>query len=530
MRKKIKKIPKYNGGTPKVIDPNVLNSSMAGRFTTPTLKNTNPQIASLSQHSRAIGSGGFGAGSSGGGKVGAGNVGSAISTGIGLLETATSGQDVTFANAAGSTLSGAATGLQMGGPVGAAVGAVVGLAAGTAGRKGSVDWENAEADYGSGWMKWFGPSKDEINEKVNIAENMILAKTDTERLRADYANRGYNPAPMVLVAEGGTIRQPVDALVSPGEIAINPYTLEYRQFGSDNEEPNSKDNIRTVLATDDNVKSHAKHMIMPNGKTPADNSKMVLDSNMPEERKRKMIKKIDNWESAHRTKPQQYAVYAEGTPEVVKLDEDPITDKLMAELMKPVVPKITGKSRKGLKFLNKMFDTASDYAPVLAALAKNTDYDVEQAYINPVKYLPTGVSIAPLKRSAEESLAIGRYNQARINPNTGAGMAYGLQAATNRAKALADAYAWQQDTQNKLIAQNVGIYNDWSAREAQARHTAAVETSQNAAAAQLMKDQAMKDAYEFKTGRRNDRWKLSMLEPLFNYAVDNNIWRNFKIV
>lgn len=170
-----------------------------------------------------------------------------------------------------------------------------------------------------------------------------------------------------------------------------------------------------------------------------------------------------------------------------------------------------------------------DFAPMVAALFGDYDYHTEQAQISPAKYIPTGVSIDPIRRAADESYTMARYNQANISPNTGAGMAYGLQAASNRAKTLADAYTWQQDAQNKRIAQNVGIYNDWSKRYDAARYQAIADTRANEAAAQQMRDSAIRDAYEFTTGRRNDRWKLSMLEPMFKYAVDDNIWKNFKI-
>lgn len=170
-----------------------------------------------------------------------------------------------------------------------------------------------------------------------------------------------------------------------------------------------------------------------------------------------------------------------------------------------------------------------DFAPMAAALFGDYDYHAEQAQISPAKYIPTGVSIDPIRRAADESYAMARYNQANISPNTGAGMAYGLQAASNRTKSLADAYVWQQDAQNKLIAQNAGIYNDWAKRYDAARYQAIADTRANEGAAQQMRDQAIKDAYEFQTGRRNDRWKLSMLEPLMKYAVDDNIWKNFKI-
>ena len=67
-------------------------------------------------------------------------------------------------------------------------------------------------------------------------------------------------------------------------------------------------------------------------------------------------------------------------------------------------------------------------------------------------------------------------------------------------------------------------------RDAAAAQTAYTNTQQNKAAAMMAKDQAKKDAYELQTGRRNDRWKVSMMEPLMQYAVDDKIWKKFKMV
>ena len=205
------------------------------------------------------------------------------------------------------------------------------------------------------------------------------------------------------------------------------------------------------------------------------------------------------------------------------------------DLKKLPNPSAAEGSKAARKQLSKQgkpnwLNVVSDFVPTLSALFRNYDYHTEQPIVSPAKYLPTGVSIDPIRRAADESYAMTRYNQANISPNTGAGMAYGLQSATNRAKTLADAYTWQQDAQNKLIAQNVGIYNDWAKRYDAARYQAIADTRANEGAAQQMRDQAIKDAYEFQTGRRNDRWKLSMLEPLMKYAVDDNIWKNFKMV
>lgn len=206
-------------------------------------------------------------------------------------------------------------------------------------------------------------------------------------------------------------------------------------------------------------------------------------------------------------------------------------DMNLKKLPNPSAAEGSKAARKQLSKQGKpnWLNTVSDFVPTLSALLGNYDYHIEQPIVSPAKYLPTGVSIEPMRRAADESYAMARYNQANISPNTGAGMAYGLQSATNRAKTLADAYTLQQDAQNKLIAQNVGIYNDWTKRYDAARYQAIADTRANEGAAQQMRDQAIKDAYEFQTGRRNDRWKLSMLEPLMKYAVDDNIWKNFKI-
>ena len=173
----------------------------------------------------------------------------------------------------------------------------------------------------------------------------------------------------------------------------------------------------------------------------------------------------------------------------------------------------------------KIGEMIADYAPLAAALFGDYDYHKEEPMISPSKYIPTGVSIEPIRRAANESYAQARYNQANINPNTGAGMAYGLQAASNRTKSLADAHQWQQEQQNKLIAQNVGIYNDWTRRFDAARYQAIADTRGNEGAAQQMRDSAIRDALEFTQGRRNDRMRLAAMEPLAKYAFDDETYK-----
>lgn len=621
MKKCVKKIPKYGNGIPGATAPSPQEQfkSMNARVGGPTSTSGNGNIA--------------------GGIAGAiGAASGAVANAFGIEQ----GKNAAIFNAVGDVASMIPGVGQFLGPALKTVGAF-------AGEGGGVDQNTGEVTKSSGLTRVFGWGRDDkaMAQESNRIKMANASRTLTENLRTDYYNNTPGAGSInVLAAEGGIMRQPVDALVSPGEIAIDPYTLEYEQFGSSNEEPNSKDNISVVLEEGTIVKSHAKHMKMPNGKTPADNSKMVLDSNISEEMKRKMIKKINNWESAHRTKPQEYAKFDGGgivginkygynknmsdfaywdkdrneykkeyldwvnnlteqdvrdiesgkygdmseyfsknkgkkldvataqklmtdkkygnwhkigkmfvdskisnlndaehsiKPASVNLNKligvkasdasDPITN-LEKDLMRPIVPEIEGKNYWGRALkrnLPKIGQAISDLSPILATLFDDYDYHTEHAQISPAKYIPTGVNIDPIRRAADESYAMARYNQANISPNTGAGMAYGLQAASNRTKSLTDAYVWQQDAQNKLIAQNAGIYNDWAKRYDAARYQATADTRANEGAAQQMRDQAIKDAYEFQTGRRNDRWKLSMLEPLMKYAVDDNIWKNFKI-
>lgn len=221
------------------------------------------------------------------------------------------------------------------------------------------------------------------------------------------------------------------------------------------------------------------------------------------------------------THPGNYPIDYEVSPVTVDLKK--VANPSLADAAKRVRQKERKQSFKD--FLSNTGNTISDSIPMLGAMFGNYDYHTEQPQISSYQYIPTGVSIEPVRRAANESYAVARYNQTNLNPSTGAGMAYGLQAASNRAKTLADAYTWQQDAQNKLIAQNVGIYNDWVKRYDAARYQAIADTRANEGAAQQMKDSAIRDALEFSQGRRNDRMRLAMMEPLAKYAFDDDTYK-----
>lgn len=94
-------------------------------------------------------------------------------------------------------------------------------------------------------------------------------------------------------------------------------------------------------------------------------------------------------------------------------------------------------------------------------------------------YGPTDYNIDPILREATLSDRIARYNMSSINPNTGANMAFGLQSAVNRNKAIANAYATKNNAENQMAFDNAQIANQWGQQYANARHLASVEQAQN---------------------------------------------------
>ena len=650
MKKKIKKIPKYSNGIPGATAPSPQEQfkSMYARVGGPTQTSGNGNIA--------------------------GDIAGAIGAASGAVANAfgiEQGKVAQIGNAVGDIAS----------TINPFVGAGIKLVASTAGSTGGVDWNTGEITNPSGWIGGIWGNKGKLRRQANIAKNSIMAREQTENLKTDYYNNVNVPGSInMLAAEGGVMRQPVDALVSKGELIYNPVTKKLSQVPGSKGKPNKADDVYAKLYEGDVVISNSPTMLMANGKTPAQNLMGMVDkyaTGGTVKAREAIIKKVVNWQEANKTKPQEYGTLraAEGWDGIIESWDDYLKkkytlskdnaaqelndfwgydskagkytndwDKIINHIGKN--EKLKAKAIKDLSglsyignganawdnivkaahdknvrdvhryfrqvgddlvhnqslidytpshgvvinriqepFINKrrtktnlpgatlinsyensgankkltkltpeqlntsalhysnlkwpkekrsnkfgdVLDNLTDLAPLAAAMFRDYDYHTEQPYINPVKYVPTGVNIDPIRRAADESYAMARYNQTNINPNTGAGMAYGLQAASNRAKALSDAYQWQQEQQNKLIGQNVGIYNTWAPMEAQARHTANTETRQNEAAAQQMKDSAIRDAYEFITGRRNDRWKLSMLEPMFKYAVDDKIWKKFKV-
>ena len=696
MKKCVKKIPKYGNGIPGATAPSPqeqfksMNARVGGPQT--TSNGNTPQF-------------------SGGLMGGMGQASNEIMTNlVGIEDNSQAGVTLNHA-AVGSDIGGAISpgwGHLIGGVVGGMVGAL---------QKGSVDQTTGDIQYGG----FFGRSKGSLMRESNRIKMANLSKSLTENLKTDYYNNTPGAGSInVLAAEGGIMRQPVDALVSKGELIYNPVTKKLSQVPGSKGKPNKADDVYAKLYEGDVVISNSPTMLMANGKTPAQNLMGMVDKYATDgtvKAREAIIKKVVNWQEANKTKPQEYATYDEGTGKVkarkkekieyvvwdgkfgyfdanggfhdmsdipnqnlpdsaylgryewvdapikkgnvgkhtsTELDfntsrhtRDGVNDKkpesnwrnsstqeeidafygydrkkVSETVAKDRSERINNKNRKYLienesemvgsipevvvtgkkptkgvsttstpisvtgtiknpilpeydrlsfaepfQFNNQHLRyTPGNYIPIKPLNIEVEDEVVDEiglpkdksksninwgdlAYraasvliplfdrekpesvkyqVPVVKYAPTAVNIDPQRRAIDESYAMARYNQTNINPNTGASMAYGLQAATNRAKQLSDVYSWQTNAQNNLIGRNVDTYNKWSAdyagimnnvydKAAANRATARNINRQNVATALKNWGQIRRDdkAYEM------DKMKLQMLDPMLQYSYEN---------
>ena len=172
MKKKVKKIPKYNAGG-SVRDTLLKNNPLSGNPITfnPTGFANNDSTNNFSKFSNWKGTSAnpwkdMTSAQKTGAVIDA--VG-AIGQGLGV---ATSGQDVNVGTALSTAASMAGAGMTVGGPIGAAIGAGVGVAMGTAGRKAGYDADSSSTNFddiydpGSGWLKLFS-DEDKAKRKAN---------------------------------------------------------------------------------------------------------------------------------------------------------------------------------------------------------------------------------------------------------------------------------------------------------------------------------------------------------------------------
>lgn len=464
-----------------------------------------------------------------------------------MIGNATSGQKPTAAGVIGGIGSGAAMGASIGGPWGAVIGGAIGGITSSIGSGGSVNEQTGEYELPSGIAGLFGHSKSYIRNKAGRIKNGIQARQMSEQVAADYyQENGYNelslskggvvPSTVAYLDDGEMLRTPDGTIGSiPEEGKPTDSNLLNVPVGTQV----LSDKIK-VPGTNKTFAEMGKKLMKKSNKKAnniyAENSQMLNERNnqiayqalldQQEALKSKQIKK-------------NTAAYADGTkgikpygynknmsdfkyyvdsrsnqnngPRHIPSSEVASRLGIPYNINAPIGNVDTANARSSKYFnytgnpgqlpVGNIYGTNSkkpktpsdnnwlDLIDNIAALAgpignifSGSPERVETYTYDPV-YGPTDYNIDPILREATLSDRIARYNMANINPNTGANMAFGLQSAVNRNKAIANAYATKNNVENQMAFNNAQIANQWGQQYANARHLASVEQAQNDAAA-----------------------------------------------
>lgn len=474
-----------------------------------------------------------------------------------MIGNATSGKKPTAAGVIGGIGSGAAMGASIGGPWGAVIGGAIGGITSSIGSGGSVNEQTGEYELPSGIAGLFGHSKSYIRNKAGRIKNGIQARQMSEQVAADYyQENGYNelslskggvvPSTVAYLDDGEMLRTPDGTIGSiPEEGKPTDSNLLNVPVGTQV----LSDKIK-VPGTNKTFAEMGKKLIKKSNKKAnniyAENSQMLNERNnqiayqalldQQEALKSKQIKK-------------NTAAYADGTkgikpygynknmsdfkyyvdsrsnqnngPRHIPSSEVASRLGIPYNINAPIGNVDTANARSSKYFnytgnpgqlpVGNIYGTNSkkpktpsdnnwlDLIDNIAALAgpignifSGSPERVETYTYDPV-YGPTDYNIDPILKEATLSDRIARYNMANINHNTGANMAFGLQSAVNRNKAIANAYATKNNAENQMAFNNAQIANQWGQQYANARHLASVEQAQSDAAARNIRRKGFGD-------------------------------------
>lgn len=153
-----------------------------------------------------------------------------------------------------------------------------------------------------------------------------------------------------------------------------------------------------------------------------------------------------------------------------------------------------------------------------------------RAYFSPVEY-----NIQPQLDAINRTNAIARYNETQLAPRTGANLAFGIQSAVARNRAINEAYNNQRAINNQTRARNAQVATSTSQFNAQAQHTADVEYAQNRAQARNLRrqyrsanaaiiPQMLRDIRQ----NRRDQALLEYMRPFLEYGSTSEAFANLK--
>lgn len=502
-----------------------------------------------------------------------------------MIDNATSGKKPTAAGVIGGIGSGAAMGASIGGPWGAVIGGAIGGITSSIGSGGSVNEQTGEYELPSGIAGLFGHSKSYIRNKAGRIKNGIQARQMSEQVAADYyQENGYNelslskggvvPSTVAYLDDGEMLRTPDGTIGSiPEEGKPTDSNLLNVPVGTQV----LSDKIK-VPGTNKTFAEMGKKLMKKSNKKAnniyAENSQMLNERNnqiayqalldQQEALKSKQIKK-------------NTAAYADGTkgikpygynknmsdfkyyvdsrsnqnngPRHIPSSEVASRLGIPYNINAPIGNVDTANARSSKYFnytgnpgqlpVGNIYGTNSkkpktpsdnnwlDLIDNIAALAgpignifSGSPERVETYTYDPV-YGPTDYNIDPILKEATLSDRIARYNMANINHNTGANMAFGLQSAVNRNKAIANAYATKNNAENQMAFNNAQIANQWGQQYANARHLASVEQAQNDVAARNIRRKGFGDlstrTQQISRDKRLTKRDSAVLEAMLPY-------------
>lgn len=474
-----------------------------------------------------------------------------------MIGNATSGKKPTAAGVIGGIGSGAAMGASIGGPWGAVIGGAIGGITSSIGSGGSVNEQTGEYELPSGIAGLFGHSKSYIRNKAGRIKNGIQARQMSEQVAADYyQENGYNelslskggvvPSTVAYLDDGEMLRTPDGTIGSiPEEGKPTDSNLLNVPVGTQV----LSDKIK-VPGTNKTFAEMGKKLMKKSNKKAnniyAENSQMLNERNnqiayqalldQQEALKSKQIKKntAAYTDGTKGIKPYGYnknmsdfKYYVDSRsnqnngPRHIPSSEVASRLGIPYNINAPIGNVDTANARSSKYFnytgnpgqlpVGNIYGTNSkkpktpsdnnwlDLIDNIAALAgpignifSGSPERVETYTYDPV-YGPTDYNIDPILKEATLSDRIARYNMANINHNTGANMAFGLQSAVNRNKAIANAYATKNNAENQMAFNNAQIANQWGQQYANARHLASVEQAQNDAAARNIRRKGFGD-------------------------------------
>lgn len=474
-----------------------------------------------------------------------------------MIGNATSGKKPTAAGVIGGIGSGAAMGASIGGPWGAVIGGAIGGITSSIGSGGSVNEQTGEYELPSGIAGLFGHSKSYIRNKAGRIKNGIQARQMSEQVAADYyQENGYNelslskggvvPSTVAYLDDGEMLRTPDGTIGSiPEEGKPTDSNLLNVPVGTQV----LSDKIK-VPGTNKTFAEMGKKLMKKSNKKAnniyAENSQMLNERNnqiayqalldQQEALKSKQIKKntaayadgtkgIKPYEYNKNMSDFKYYVDSRSNqnngPRHIPSSEVASRLGIPYNINAPIGNVDTANARSSKYFnytgnpgqlpVGNIYGTNSkkpktpsdnnwlDLIDNIAALAgpignifSGSPERVETYTYDPV-YGPTDYNIDPILKEATLSDRIARYNMANINHNTGANMAFGLQSAVNRNKAIANAYATKNNAENQMAFNNAQIANQWGQQYANARHLASVEQAQNDAAARNIRRKGFGD-------------------------------------